>query len=426
MLAVVQFWAVVTGTAVVLVMVVTLAIIVISSNRRDLAMRGRLEEQDEIIRHTQKMEAIGLLAGGVAHDFNNFMAIINLNGSLIRHNLDPSDPMNEYLDEIDLTSQRAVDLTQQLLAFGSKQKLSPHVLNLHEIFLKMNKMLHQLIGEHIEVITRFDREIGLVNVDPGQIEQVIMNLAINARDAMPWGGVLMIEVRNAVLDEQLTGKKTELDQGPYVRIRMKDSGKGIEPDVLEHIFEPFYTTKADGKGTGLGLSTVYGIIQQSSGEIRVESTVGVGTTFDIYLPEVEGGLFKPKSPVSSQSKLMGEETILLVEDEPSLLTATRGILELHGYHVLEANGGSTAIELCENYEGPIHLMVTDVVMPKMSGPNLAVKVSPIRPDMRTLFVSGFAAKFVHKETSLLDTHPFLQKPYGPDVLVEKVREVLES
>lgn len=426
MLAVVQFWAVATGTAVVLVIVVTLAIIVISSNKRDLAMRCRLEKQDEIIRHTQKMEAIGLLAGGVAHDFNNFMAIIKLNCSLIRHKLDPSNPMNEYLDEIELTSQRAVDLTRQLLAFGSKQKLSPRVLNLHDIFLKMNKMLHQLIGEHIEVITRFDRDIGLVNVDPGQIEQVIMNLAINARDAMPLGGVLTIEVGNAVLDEHLTRKNTERDQGPYVRIRIKDSGKGMEPDVLKHIFEPFYTTKAVDKGTGLGLSTVYGIIQQSGGEIRVESTVGVGTTFDIYIPVVEGGIITPRSPVSSQSKFMGEETILLVEDEPSLLTATRDILEIYGYHVLEANGGSSAIDLCENYGGPIHLMVTDVVMPRMSGPDLALKVHPMRPDMRMLFVSGFAEEFVHKKTPLLDSHPFLQKPYGPDVLVEKVREVLKA
>lgn len=426
MLAVVQFWAVATVTAVILVMVVTLAIIVISSNKRDLAMRGRLEEQDAIIRHTQKMEAIGLLAGGVAHDFNNFMAIINLNCSLIRHNLDPSNPINEHLDEIDSTSQRAVDLTHQLLALGSKQKLSPRVLNLHAIFLKMNRMLDQLLGEHIEVITRLDRNSGLVNVDPGQIEQVIMNLAINARDAMSQGGVLTIEVENAGLDERSTKEETEGDKSPYVRIRVKDTGKGMEADVLGHIFEPFYTTKAEGKGTGLGLSTVYGIIQQSGGEIRVESTVGVGTTFDIYLPRIEGDAVTPKSSVSSQSNFMGEETILLVEDEPSLLTATRDILEIYGYHVLEADGGASAIGLCENYEGHIHLMVTDVVMPKMSGPDLAMKVQPMRPDMRTLFVSGFSEKFVHNETSLPDTHPFLQKPYGPDVLVEKIREVLET
>ena len=400
---------------------------------RDVTERHRVEEAlrqaEDRLRQSQKMEAIGRLAGGVAHDFNNLLTAIIGHSQLVTRKMSPDDPMRNSIIEIEKAGQRAASLTAQLLAFSRKQILRPKVLDLNAVVTELEIMLRRLIGEDIAVQTRLSPSLGLVKADPGQIEQVIMNLAINARDAMPAGGVISIETANESLEGPELGEDPELHAGEYVTLAITDTGRGMDQETQARLFEPFFTTKAQGKGTGLGLATVYGIVDQSGGQITVDSEPGRGTTFKIYLPravEHDAQLDEPVAIVPSASPAQGKETILLVEDEEAVRTLTRRILEQSGYCVLEAKHGPEALLLCAQYEGAIHLMITDVVMPEMSGRQLTERVAPTRPDMKILLMSGYTEDTMVRHGIACDGAAFLQKPFTLDALGLKVREVLDS
>jgi len=395
-----------------------------SENKRKEAEEA-LRKSEEQLRQWQRVEAIGRLAGGVAHDFNNLLMTILGCSELLLRDFDPGDSRREEVEEIRRAAQRATSLTHQLLAFGRRQVLQPRVLDLNEIVENMNRMLKRMIGEDIQFLTILTPGLWPVKVDPGQIEQVIMNLAVNARDAMPQGGRLTLETSNMNLDEEYARRHISVKPGPYVMMAVTDTGCGMDAVTRSHLFEPFFTTKEKGKGTGLGLSTVYGIIKQSGGNIWAYSEVGRGSAFKVYLPRAEGAVksYKPKEIAPAVAK--GTETILLVEDEDAVRTMISRVLQGSGYTVLEACQGKEAIEVCRKHRGPIHLMVTDVIMPQMSGRELAERLATVRPKMRVLFMSGYPDKAIVHHGVLDPGTAFLQKPFTLTALENKVREVLE-
>jgi PAS domain S-box-containing protein len=389
----------------------------------DISDRKTLEEQ---LRQSQKMEAIGQLAGGIAHDFNNLLTVITGYSELSIKRLQSDDPLRRSLEEIKKAGDRAASLTRQLLAFSRKQVLQLKFLDLNEVVSDMEKMLRRLIGENIELRTALDQQLGSIKADPGQIEQVIMNLAVNARDAMPGGGKLTIETQNVYVDEQYARKHLAVSPGPYVMVAVSDTGAGMDDQTQKHIFEPFFTTKEVGRGTGLGLSTVYGIVRQSAGNIWVYSEVGRGTTFKIYLPRAEEEAQGYKRSVATEEALRGTETILLAEDEETLRKLAREVLEMYGYQVMESANGGAALLFCERHKGPIHLLLTDVIMPEMSGRELAIRLAGLRPEMKTLYMSGYTDTAIVHQGVLNEGENFIQKPFSPEALAQKVREVLDK
>ncbi len=385
-----------------------------------------LKRSEEKLIQAQKMEAIGLLAGGVAHDFNNMLSVILSYSVMLSSDLRPSDPMFADLGEIAAAGRRAAELTRQLLAFSCQQVLEPRVVDLTETLSGLEKMLRRLIGEDIALtVDGSQAELRNVEVDPGQIEQVIMNLVVNARDAMPMGGSLTIEMSNLDVDAARAATVTGLKPGPYVQISVRDTGHGMSRETVKRIFEPFFTMKPKGKGTGLGLSSSLGIVQQSGGAIAVESELGRGTTFFVYLPVTSAASRPQAAHGTGPVQLRGKETILLVEDEDRVRNMVRAILRRYGYDVLEARNGGEALLTCEQHAGTIHAMLSDVVMPMMSGPQLAGRLRAIRPDMRVTFMSGYAEGAAGAE-DLGVRGSFVQKPFTPDVLVSALRATLDA
>jgi signal transduction histidine kinase len=385
--------------------------------------RRSLEEQ---LRHAQKMEAVGQLAGGIAHDFNNVLTAILGYGELLQRAIDPSSPLFTKVEHILAAGERAAGLTKQLLAFSRKQVIELRVLDLDEVARKIAPMLRRLIGEHIELQLISTKGLGRVKADRGQMEQIIMNLAVNARDAMPNGGSLVIRTDNVELQEGDLRHAPNAPPGRYIKLTVSDTGCGMSEDTLARIFEPFFTTKEPGKGTGLGLATVYGIVQQSGGCLGVDSELHHGTTFTIYLPRVDEALTALAPPRSKPQSLRGSEVVLLVEDEDVVEKLIRLALTQEGYTVLEAHTALEACRLCEDHPTPIHLLITDVIMPQMNGRALAEGIAVLRPTMKILYMSGYANVMLTQDGALDPGIAFLQKPFTAETLVRKVREVLDS
>ena len=394
-----------------------------SAISRDISERKRLEEQ---VRQSQKMEAIGQLAGGVAHDFNNLLTIISGYSDMLLSSLKADNPAREILAEIQRAGEKAASLTRQLLAFSRKQVLEPRVLDLNAIVTDTEKMLRRLIGEDLSLTTVLAPELGRVKADPGQLEQVIVNLVVNARDAMPEGGQITIETANVEVDQAYFQTRPEVQPGSYVVLAVSDTGHGMDEATKARIFEPFFTTKGPGKGTGLGLATVYGIVKQSGGSIYVYSEPGLGSTFKIYLPLVKDEIPARKSSPGTNPPSRGKETILLVEDEVAVRAITRFALQSFGYTVLEARDGQEAIRLCEEQKPAIDLLVSDVVMPEMSGRQLTERLLTMVPRLKVLYVSGYTDDAIVRHGVLEPGAAFLQKPFTPKALANKVREVLDD
>jgi two-component system cell cycle sensor histidine kinase/response regulator CckA len=389
----------------------------------DITERRLLEDQ---LTRVQKMEAIGILAGGIAHDFNNLLTALLGYGELMKMDLDKNDPHYYYTEEIMRTATRGSTLTQQLLAFSRKQILQPRVISINTLVANMKRLLRRLIGEDIDLVTKIDPDLGAVRADKGQIEQIIMNLAVNARDAMPHGGKLILETANAFLDENYEQRHLEVKPGPYVMLAVSDNGMGMDAGTQSHIFEPFFTTKKMGQGTGLGLATVYGIVRQSGGYIWIYSEPGQGTTFKIYLPRVEEALDVSEPKPAMVTDLKGRETILVVEDDKALREVICKGLKKFGYVVLEAANGGEALLTCEKRKAPIDLLLTDVVLPQMSGRELAERLGELRPGMKVLYMSGYTENAIVNNGILKDNVGFLQKPFKVNVLVQKIREILDA
>lgn len=385
-----------------------------------------LERSEEQLRQSQKMEAIGQLAGGVAHDFNNILTAISGHSELCLKRLKPKNPLYRHIEEIRKSGERAASLTRQLLAFSRKQILQPEIIDLNQIVVDMSKMLQRLIGEDIDLLMGLDADLGKVKADPNQIEQVLLNLSINARDAMPRGGRLTIETSNVHLSEEFSRDHVSVSAGQYVMLAVSDNGCGMDAETQAHIFEPFFTTKEVGKGTGLGLATVYGIVKQSEGTIWLYSEVGRGTTFKIYLPCAEGPVEEVAVEADDFGLFQGTETVLLVEDEEVVREMATEILRDNGYHVLEAKHGHEAMKLERQHAGVIHLMLTDVVMPQMSGRELAERLTPLRHDMKVLYMSGYTDDAIVHHGVLEEGTAFIGKPFTPNALARKVREMLDA
>ncbi len=393
-------------------------------NERERAAEALRKTKEQLL-HAQKMEAVGRLSSGVAHDFNNLLSVIIGNSELLLDGVSSDDRMRHQCEQIKNAAGRAASLTRQLLAYSRQQVLEPSVFNLNELVSETEKMLRRLIGEDIVLRTSLDPALGLLKADPGQIQQIIMNLAVNARDAMPDGGAILIETKNAELgDEYALRHPIAIEKGSYVVLTVTDTGTGMDEATKAHIFEPFYTTKESGKGTGLGLSTVYGIVKQSGGYIWVYSEAGQGAVFKIYLPRV--GERQPiRMSHDDPAPKRGTETILLVEDDPILRALTREFLEHGGYTVIEAGSGAQALDLAGQHKGPIHLLLADVVLPGINGPTLAGRLSSIRPDLRILYVSGYGGSFGIRNGILPAGATLLQKPVARAKLLQHVREILE-
>ncbi len=393
------------------------------ATKQDVTARKELEQQ---LQQAQKMEAIGRLAGGVAHDFNNLLTIINGYSQMLVEGLEASDTLRNQVAEILKAGERAAGLTQQLLAFSRRQVLNMQVLDLNQVVTETHKMLHRLVGEDIECRTALHPELWRVKADSGQITQILMNLAVNARDAMPQGGTLTIETSNVNLDSRYAATHAEVTPGRYAVLAVSDTGVGMSRETQAHIFEPFFTTKEQGKGTGLGLATVYGIVRQSGGYIWVYSEPGRGATFKIYLPSVEGEV-EAKGPGGERRKSYdGTETVLMVEDEAAVRGLVAEVLRRHGYQVLAASNPEEAAQISSGYAKTIHLLLTDLVMPKWSGRQLAEHLAFSRPDMKVLFMSGYTDDTVIRQGNIREGTPFLQKPFTPENLVRRVRGVLDT
>jgi PAS domain S-box-containing protein len=392
----------------------------------DITERRALEQQ---LRQAQKMEAVGRLAGGIAHDFNNLLMVISGYSEFLLDRIGSDPTMRGHAQEIANAAGRATSLTRQLLAFSRKQMLAPKIVDLNSVVTENVKMLTRVIGEDIDLVMVPGPDIGAVKADPGQIEQVIMNLAVNARDAMPQGGRLTIETANVTLDANYARFHAPVKPGDYVMLAISDTGVGMDADTQAHIFEPFYTTKGL-KGTGLGLSTVYGIVKQSEGYIWLYSEAGKGTSFKIYLPRLSATgevlATEPALAADADQPNPGHETILLVEDEENLRRLARQSLENQGYRVIDAPDGATAIQISQAHQGPIHLLLTDVIMPGMNGRELANKVSPTRPEMRVLYMSGYTENHIGHNGTLDEGITLLQKPFTLPALKAKVREMLDT
>jgi hypothetical protein len=388
----------------------------------DVTEKRSLESQ---LLQSQKIESMGRLAGGVAHDFNNLLGVILGYGAMLRKRVAADPRLTKYVDDITKAAERAAGLTRQLLAFSRKQVLQPRILNLNTVVGETEKMLRRLIGEDVHLLTVFDERLGSVKADPGQMDQILMNLAVNARDAMPQGGRLTIETGNVALDQGYARQHPGVEPGAYVMLAVSDTGQGMSPEVQARAFEPFFTTKQPGKGTGLGLATVHGIVKQSGGHVWVYSEQGHGTTFKIYLPRTDAPTGEAESPPAPQELPRGTETILIVEDEASLRELVREYLEERGYSILEARNGAEALEMGVRHAGPVHLLVTDVIMPGMSGRELAERLCATRPATRVLYMSGYTDDAVVLRGVLVQDMAFLQKPFTGDALTRAVREVLD-
>jgi len=403
--------------------------VAVQGSARDITERKRAEEALRAsqlqLQQSQKLEAIGQLAGGVAHDFNNMLTAIMGYTDLSLRRVGLENPIRRNLEETKKAAERAASLVRQLLAFSRKQILEPKVLDLNEVVKDMQKMLTRLIGENIKLATRLETDLGSVKADPCQVEQIIVNLVVNARDAMPRGGRVTIETANISLDAQTAAKHVAVIPGEYVMLAVSDTGNGMDQETQARIFEPFFTTKEVGKGTGLGLSTVYGIVKQSGGNIWVYSEPGFGTVFKVYLPRIDDATANNIAKQAQESNApRGTETILLVEDEDVVRGLTRKILMQAGYNVLDVRSGDEAIRLCATHAGPIDLLLTDVVMPEVSGKEVADRLLELRPTTRVLFMSGYTDEAIVQH-GVLDTNvKFIQKPFTWVGLTKKVREVL--
>jgi len=381
---------------------------------------GRAREQ--LVRW-ERLEAVGRLAGGVAHDFNNLLGVIIGNAELARTAAADDQALRRRLDEVLTAAQRAAELTRELLAFSRRQVLEPRVLDLNSKLVEMVPTLRQLVGDDVALVTRLSPALGRVRADAGQIGQVLMKLASNAREAMPHGGTLAIETGDVELDEAYAREHVPLVPGSYVELRVSDDGCGMEASVLEHLFEPFFTTKAEGSASGLSLSTVYGIVKQSGGYVWVDSAVGGGTRFTIQLPRL-GGAVVPQPDPAAEAARPGTETILVVEDQDGLRGVICEILENEGYRVLSAASGPAALSVSGAFEEPIHLLVTDVIMPNMSGTELVARLAETRPQMRILLISGYTQDVISREGDASETFALLRKPFTGANLVQQVRAVL--
>jgi nitrogen-specific signal transduction histidine kinase len=401
---------------------------------RDITDRRRLEEavrlSQQRLAQTQKLDAIGSLAGGVAHDFNNVLSVILSHSAMIIAGLKAGDPLLAELEAIRIAAERAADLTRQLLAFGRQQILKPQSLSLNDVLMRMEPFLRRLIGEDVELTIKCAEKLGTALLDPTQMEQVVMNLVANSRDAMPRGGQLTIETANVDLDESYAANSADVRPGPHVLLAVTDTGTGMSRETKSRIFEPFFSTKERGRGTGLGLATVFGIVKQSSGHIWVYSELGKGTTFKAYFPRsdqadpeaVPGG----SSRAQKQVPLDGNETILLVEDDEQVRAVAARILRQHGYRVLPAESGSRALLVAENHPTTIHLLLTDVIMPLMSGRELAERLRRLRPAIKVLYMSGYTDNSIVHHGILDSDVEFLQKPIRPAALLRKLRQVLDG
>ena len=398
--------------------------------QEDRAERKRAEEalrqSEKQFRQSQKMEAVGRLAGGIAHDFNNLLTVIMGYSQVLLTELGPQHPLRGKIEETLKAGERAATLVRQLLTFSSKQSLDPKVLSLNTAVTSLESLLRRLIGENIQLVSQLDPTNGRLRADQAQLEQILVNLVVNARDAMPKGGTLTIETAQVELTRSPVYHLTPLPPGPYVRLAVSDTGCGMDRKTQSHIFEPFFTTKGEGKGSGLGLSTVFGIVTQCGGAIDVTSRVGHGTRFDLYFPSVESDILTtaPTQPLGQPQR--GTETILLVEDEPSVRTLVRDELQKLGYRVVEAKNGVEACLLATQQAGSLQLLLTDVVMPGMGGRELAQHLSVIKPDLRTLFISGYMDDIGIMSGQDEGASSFLQKPFTPEVLARAVRNLLDA
>ena len=389
----------------------------------DVSEKKRLEAQ---LMQAQKMEAVGRLAGGVAHDFNNLLGVITGYSDLLLKDLGPQHAGSKRVEEIQKAAERGAALTRQLLAFSRKQVLQPRILDINEVVADVEKMLRRVIGEDIQLVTTPGAGIGRIRADPGQIEQVLMNLVVNARDAMPKGGRLTFETANVALDDTYAREHPEVQPGPFVMLAVSDTGVGMDAQTQAHIFEPFFTTKEQGKGTGLGLATVFGIVQQSGGSISIDSRLGLGTTCRIYFPRVQDDLPRPPPAPPGAPLPRGTETVLLVEDADPLRVMIHEILDEAGYTVLECADPEEALRRVSTLDASVRLMLTDVVMPGLSGPDLAKRVRIARPEIKVLFMSGYTDEAMGLHGVLAAGTQFIQKPFTADALIRKVREALDE
>jgi PAS domain S-box-containing protein len=397
---------------------------------RDTTERKRVEEalraSEAQLRQSQKLEAVGQLAGGVAHDFNNLLTAISGYSDLLLQRLPADSPFRAHVTEIKKAGDRAANLTRQLLAFSRKQILEPKVLDLNALITNLEKMLRRLIGEDIDLITIAEPGLGQVKADPGQMEQIVTNLIVNARDAMPTGGKLTVQTTNVVLTEDYAQTHHPVVPGSYVLLAISDTGTGMDAETRQRVFEPFFTTKSAGKGTGLGLSTAYGIVKQSGGYIWAYSEPGQGSTFEVYLPRINAAREAEAAELSAQPLARGTETLLLVEDEEQVRQIAEEILRSAGYEVLVAANGDQALEIAQQRNGKIDLTLTDVVMPRMSGPELISRLSPLRQQMKVLYMSGYTDDAIIRHGLLDKTIEFIQKPFTADALTRKVKAVLDT
>jgi two-component system cell cycle sensor histidine kinase/response regulator CckA len=389
----------------------------------DITDRKLLEGQ---LRQSQKLEAVGSLAGGVAHDFNNLLTVIGGYSQMVMQQMGPGDPNYGSLEEIARASDRAAALTRQLLAFSRNQVLEPKILDMNEIVLDMEKMLQRLLPANIELVTALSGDIGQIKADPGQIEQVLLNLVVNARDAMPEGGRLVVETGNTDLDDAYCRSHTEAVAGPYVVLTVSDTGSGMSAETQTRVFEPFFTTKEVGKGTGLGLSTVFGIVRQSGGTVGIYSEVGSGSTFKVYLPRIESTQGAERSQTAAPVHARGTETIMIVEDDARVRKLARLVLESAGYTVLPATDGQDALSILEKRPGRVHLVLSDIVMPGMSGPELLSRIREEHPGCKGLYMSGYSDKTLTSGQFSQSEAQLLTKPFPPGILAQRVREILDA